>query len=265
MNNDRTRQIFVTLSEVACIIGTLVGTGAIGTRVAESSGGSLAADATLLAPAGPAFSIWSVIYLGLLGYTIWQWLPSKRQDPAARATGWLAGISMLLNAGWLLVTQVGLIWLSVLVMAALVVCLGELMRRIRMVPGGAGDAAGRGGRRGLDWLVLDGTFGAYLGWVSVAAAANVTAAAVASGRTLGWLGDQLLAVAVIAVAALIGVWLLRVYGAPVALAAAMAWGLSWIAVGRWGDSPSSLMVGVAAVLAAVLLIVVTLVQQLRRR
>ncbi|WP_159081317.1 hypothetical protein [Nocardioides sediminis] len=58
---DRVRQVVVTLAEVFCVLGTLVGTGVIGTRVEESSGGALAADATLLAPLGPAFSIWSVV------------------------------------------------------------------------------------------------------------------------------------------------------------------------------------------------------------
>jgi len=47
---DRIRQVGVTVSEVACVFGTLVGTGVIGTRVAESSGGSLSAEATHLAP-----------------------------------------------------------------------------------------------------------------------------------------------------------------------------------------------------------------------
>ena len=62
---DRGRQVGVTIAEVFCIVGTLVGVGVIGTRVAESSGGALSADATLLAPLGPAFSIWSVVYAGL--------------------------------------------------------------------------------------------------------------------------------------------------------------------------------------------------------
>ena len=96
--SDRLRQVAVTLAEVFCVIGTLVGVGVIGTRVEESSGGALAADATLLAPAGPAFSIWSVIYLGLLGYTVWQWLPEQATDRRHRAIGWLAAASMVLNA-----------------------------------------------------------------------------------------------------------------------------------------------------------------------
>ena len=43
---DRRRQVVVTVSEVLCVVGTLVGVGVLGTRVEESSGGSLAADAT---------------------------------------------------------------------------------------------------------------------------------------------------------------------------------------------------------------------------
>ena len=121
MNTDLARRLFVTAAEIFCVIGTLVGTGVIGTRVAESSGGALSADATLIAPLGTAFSIWSVIYLGLFAYTIWQWLPRVATTSRERRIGWLAGITMILNAVWLLVTQVGWIWVSVLVILALAV------------------------------------------------------------------------------------------------------------------------------------------------
>lgn len=86
---DQVRRIVVVLAELFCVFGTLVGVGVLGTRVAESSGGALAADATLIAPAGPAFSIWSVIYLGLAAYTIWQLFP--RTPPPrgpGRRVGW---------------------------------------------------------------------------------------------------------------------------------------------------------------------------------
>ena len=83
---DRLRQVGVTLAEVFCVVGTLFGVGVIGTRVEESSGGALAADATLIAPATPAFSIWSVIYLGLAAYTIWQWLPWAATSARTNAT-----------------------------------------------------------------------------------------------------------------------------------------------------------------------------------
>ncbi|PIE26011.1 MAG: hypothetical protein CSA58_11775 [Micrococcales bacterium] len=77
----------MTLAEAVCVFGTLLGTGVIGTRVAESSGGALASDTTRLAPAPAAFSIWSVIYLGLAAYTVYQWLADQQSRRLHRRIG----------------------------------------------------------------------------------------------------------------------------------------------------------------------------------
>lgn len=251
---DRRRQVAVTISEVLCVLGTLVGVGALGgTRVEESSGGALAADATLLAPAGPAFSIWSAIYLGLAAYTVWQWLPDQATDTRHQRIGWLAAASMLLNAAWLLVTQQGWIWVSVLVIAALAVVLGVLVRRLTERPSyGLAEA-----------VIVDGTFGAYLGWVCVATCANVTAALVSSGVDPGKPVSELAAVAVLAVAAGVAVLLARRLGGRYAVALAIAWGLLWIAVGRATDEPRSSLTAWAAIAAAV--VAVGSAVQVRRR
>ncbi|KQT91993.1 hypothetical protein ASG49_08365 [Marmoricola sp. Leaf446] len=249
---DRTRQVVTTLAEVFCVLGTLVGVGVLGTRVAESSGGALSADATLLAPDGPAFSIWSVVYAGLAAYTVWQWLPGRATDPRLRSIGWLAAASMVLNATWLLVTQQGWIWVSVVVILALVVVLGLLVRRLTARPA-----------RGLaERVVVDGTFGLYLGWVCVAVCANVTAALVDSGVEPSTVVAETAAVVVLAVVAVLGVVLARRLGARWSVAAASAWGLAWIAVGRTQSTPESTATAVAALAAAI--VTVGAVVQARR-
>ncbi len=96
----------LTASEIFCVVGTLCGVGVLGTRVEASSGGALAADATRLAPAGPAFSIWA----------------------------------------------------SVGVVATLALMLGVLLQRLTTLSEHAL----------ADRVIIDGTFGLYLGWVSVA-------------------------------------------------------------------------------------------------
>lgn len=241
---DRARQIGVTLSEVFCVVGTLYGVGVLGTRVEESSGGALAADATRLAPAGPAFSIWSVIYVGLAVYTVWQWLPSQTTRAVHRRIGWLAAASMVLNAGWLLVTQQGWIWVSVGVIVALALVLGLLLRLLTSTR-----------TEGLvDRVVLDGTFGLYLGWVAVATCANVTAALVADGVRPGPLVSDLAAVLVLVVVAGLGLLFAHRLGGRYAVAAAMAWGLAWITVARLTDEPRSLVTGIAAVVVALLVL-----------
>jgi hypothetical protein len=242
--SDRVRQVAVTVAEVFCVVGTLVGVGVLGTRVEESSGGALAADATLLAPAGPAFVIWTPIYLGLAAYAVWQWLPEQATDRRHRAIGWLAAASMVLNALWLLVTQQSWIWVSVLVMAALVVSLGVLVQRLERIRSyGTAES-----------VIVDGTFGLYLGWVAVAACANVTAALVDSGVDPGGYAAQLAAVAVIAVAAGVGWLLAQRLGGRWAVACAMAWGLAWIAWGRSVGEPEAVLVGLAALVGALVVL-----------
>lgn len=256
-SSDRTRQVGVTLAEIFCVLGTLVGVGVIGTRVEESSGGSLSADATLLAPAGPAFSIWSVIYVGLAAYTVWQWLPAAGRSELARRTGWLVAASMVLNAAWLLVTQQGWIWLSVVVILALLAVLVRLALDLACTPDDAADAVGT-------WIVRL-TIGLYLGWVAVATFANVAAALSSSGFELtgGAAAVTVALVALVFVVAL-AVSLLRLEPTRLGVAAAVVWGLSWLAYGRFGDEPRSTVVGAAAVLAAVVVAVTAVLLVVRR-
>lgn len=238
---DRGRQVGVTVAEVLCLVGTLVGVGVIGTSVEQSSGGALSADATLLAPLGPAFSIWSVIYAGLAAYTLWQWLPASTTDPRARRTGWLAAASMVLNAGWLLVTQQGWLWASVVVILALVVVLGVLVQRLAVI--GAAPSL-------LQRVLVDGTFGLYLGWVAVATCANITATLVADGVETSSLVGKLVAALVIAVVVVVAGVVVARTGPRWSFTAAAVWGLAWIAVGRLTDEPASTVVGVVAAVAA---------------
>lgn len=140
--NERVRQVATTLSAAAMLVGTLFGVGVLGDRVAESSGGSLSATATLLAPASTAFSIWSVIYLGLAAYVVWQWVPRTAASARGRSIGWLAALSMLLNGGWLLVTQAGWLWGSVLVIVVLALTLGLIMERLTALRPEGGTVSG---------------------------------------------------------------------------------------------------------------------------
>ncbi len=254
--NDLARRVVVTASEVFCVVGTLFGVGVIGTRVEESSGGALAADATLLAPDGPAFSIWSVIYAGLLAYTIWQWLPRNKTSERHRSVGWLVAASMILNAAWLLVTQVGAIWVSVVVILALAVVLGLLLMILHRHPA----------ETTAEKVITDGTFGLYLGWVTAATCANITAAGVSSGWDLGPVGNQVLAIVIIVVAIGLGVLFTFRFGPRLTVSAALAWGLAWIGVGRSTSDPQSTAVAAAAFIAAALVLAAWLArwQQLRR-
>jgi hypothetical protein len=252
---DLVRQVAVTASAVICVVGTLYGIGIIGTEVQDSSGGRLSADATLIAPAGPAFSIWSAIYIGLAAFTVWQWTPAAATSHRIRGIGGLAAASMLLNAGWLLVTQVGWLPASVAVIVALLAVLLVLNQRL----------TARAPANTVERVVVDATFGLYLGWVSVATFANI-AAVVTDPDTDPISGlAQAAAVATLLIVGGVGVLLSRLLGARVAVAAAMVWGLAWIAIARSTDEPRSPVTAIAAVIAAGIIAVRLLVGSTRRR
>jgi len=242
---DRTRQLIVVVCAIVAVAGAFVGSGAAGGQpIAQAAGGALAADATPLAPAGPAFAIWSLIYLGLAAYAVWQALPRQATAARHRALGYPVAATLLLNAAWILSVQAGLLLLSVVVIAALLAALCFcLVLLVRARPTGPWDA-----------IITDGTVGLYLGWVTVAAAANVAAWLVAIGfRGFGWAPDTW-AIVVLGVVGAIAAGLVQRARGRLAPGLAIAWGVAWIAVGRLAGEPRMLPTGIAAVAVAALVV-----------
>ena len=253
---DIVRQITVAASAVFALIGAFVGSGAAGgTPIQNAAGGALAADATLIAPATPAFSVWSVIYLGLIVYAVWQLLPGQSSAERHRRLGYWIAASLVLNAFWILSIQFDLLPLSVpIIVVLLAVLVQAFLQAIAYPPTSVADG-----------IITDATIGLYLGWVCVATAANVTALLVASGFT-GWgLAPELWSVVVVAVAAAVGVVLAVVSRGRISPALTLAWGLTWVAVGRLAGEPGSLVTGIAASVAVAIVLIVTIVIRLTRR
>jgi hypothetical protein len=251
---DRTQQIIVTISYLACLVGSMIGVGVFGgTPIASAAGGALAADATLLAPASAAFSIWTVVYAGLAGYTVLQWFPAPASADRQRRLRLPVAGTMLLNAAWILVVQAGWIWVSVVV---IVVLLGLLSRVLVTLM--RSRASGT-----LERLFIDGALGIYLGWVCVATAANLAAALTSSGFDGAGIDPSWWAVAALVAVGGVGVALTVRSKGRVAVAAAIAWGLAWIAVARWDGDPHSVPTAVAAGAAAVVVLGVALSLRVR--
>ena len=116
-------------------------------------------------PAGYVFSIWGVIYLLLLAFTVFQALPSQRQNPVLRKVGYLPALSGVLNSVWIVFWHYEQFPLTLLVMAALLVTL--ILTYVRFGIGRAKVSTA------VKWMTHI-PFSVYLGWITVATVANVT-------------------------------------------------------------------------------------------
>ncbi|WP_431219414.1 TspO/MBR family protein [Leifsonia xyli] len=252
---DRVRQTLVIAGTVVALVGAFIGSGAAGgTPIPEVAGGALSADATLLAPAGPAFAIWSVIYAGLVAYAIWQALPSQAARERQRRAGFWVLASLLLNAAWILSVQAGQLGVSVAAIVALLAVLIVTFVILRRHPA----------ESTADAVLFDGVIGLYLGWVMIATVANVTSWL----QTLGFDGfgasPHAWAMGMLALFTVIGCALAVWDRGRFAPSIASAWGLAWIGVSRLTGSLPSAPVAITAFAAAALVLLVTLAVRVAR-
>jgi benzodiazapine receptor len=116
-------------------------------------------------PAGYVFSIWGLIYLGLILFAVYQALPSQRQNPRLERVGYLFALSCLANIAWIFLWHYEQFVLTLVAMFSLLGLLIAIYLRL-----GIGRVNVSTGER---WLVHT-PFSVYLGWVSVATIANVS-------------------------------------------------------------------------------------------
>ncbi|MGQ9502008.1 MAG: tryptophan-rich sensory protein [Anaerolineae bacterium] len=116
-------------------------------------------------PAGYVFSIWGLIYLGLIAFAVYQALPAQRNNPRLERIGLPFVLSCLANIVWLFLWHYEYFLLTLVAMFGLLLCLITIYVRI-----GVGQVTVPAVERYLVHL----PFSIYLGWVSVASIANTT-------------------------------------------------------------------------------------------
>jgi hypothetical protein len=116
-------------------------------------------------PAGYVFSIWGIIYIGWIAFTIYQFRPSQKESPRLRRLGYLFALSNIANATWLFTWHYNFFGVGVLVMLTLLSLLIASYLRL--------DVNRASVSRAERWSV-DIPFSIYLGWITVATVANVT-------------------------------------------------------------------------------------------
>ena len=151
----------------------------------------------LFVPAGFTFGIWGLIYLLLLGFVIYQFTRPAAEAGIPQQIGLWFFLSCLFNASWILAWHHLMPVLSLFIMLGLLASLIVIYRRVYEAPGPEAKGA---------WWGVELPFSVYLGWITVATIANMTAVLVHLGWG-GWgIAEPVWTVVMITVAVVMGLW-----------------------------------------------------------
>lgn len=165
MNKDSVRQV----ANISGVVGTLI-INAL-SQILPFNGQTSAEIANrfnpnnYFLPANFTFSIWSVIYIGLIAFAVWQALPAQKENPRLRSVGYWFVASCVANCVWLFLFHWDQFALSTVAMVALIASLVVIYRKLRF---------GNPAVSMAEKICLRAPFSVYLGWITVALVANVT-------------------------------------------------------------------------------------------
>ncbi len=117
-------------------------------------------------PAGYVFSIWGIIYMGLIAYSIYQALPGQKENPRLQATGWWIVLGNFFNSAWIFLWHYKSFPATLLMTSLLLITL--ILAYLQLGIGRFKVPAGE------EWTVRL-PIRIYLGWATVATIANATA------------------------------------------------------------------------------------------
>ena len=202
---------------------------------------------TFITPAGYAFAIWSLIYLGLIAFSIYQALPLQTENPRFKSIRTFYVANCAANCAWIYLWHYDMIAASLGVMFVILGTLVLINAKLRNAETFA-----------ETWLARI-PFSLYFGWITVATILNFTIALVSLGMNASESNSVLLSSILIVGAVVLGILIrfkLGIFAYPLAI----AWALTAIAVKQSGKT--SIVVCAAFGVIALLITALTAFLQL---
>ncbi len=251
MNRDIFRQISIIIVTIITLtINSLATTLPLNNKTtAELSDSFL----VRFVPAGYVFSVWGIIYTGLIAYTVWQALPKNRENARMRSIGWWFVLGSVANTLWLVFWHYQHVAITLPIMLVLLGTLIYTVIVFKKIPAS----------RLAERICVDVPFSIYLGWISVATVVNATVVLFDNGLKPADDVAILTAVGLVVVAVLLAVSQ-RVLRRDTAYGMVIAWALYGVGVKQGiylnaGLMPAApLLVTVASYAAQALAIVLAL-------
>lgn len=237
--NEKIRQILVPIATIGVIfVNYLAGTGKINNVTPEVISDKYA---TIITPAGYAFAIWSLIYLGMIAFSIYQLLPSQFDNPRFRRIRTVYILNCVANCAWIYLWHHEIIIGALGVMFLLLATLAYINLQLKNVE-----------TLTETWLAKI-PFSIYFGWVTVATILNFSIALVYLGVRTTDLPAQIMGAGLIVIAVILGI-LMRFKLGLVAYPITVAWALTAIAVKHGGET----IIVVTSAIAVIILLLTAL-------
>lgn len=244
---------------IIAFIATVIINGLAGSTT--TIGGKLTAQVsdsnpTLITPAGYVFSIWGIIYLLLAIFAIYQVLPKNKNRPFQKQISFFFILSCIANIAWLFAWQYEQLPVSVALMLLLLASLITIYQRVGI---------GKTKTSIKEKLAVHLPFSVYLGWITIATIANISATLVNVSWDGAGLDPTTWAIIVVAVAVLI-TFLSLALRKDVAYALVIVWALVGIAAKQTQNQTIVLLTqGSAIVIAVAIVVTVVAMFMLKKR
>jgi tryptophan-rich sensory protein len=191
----RRSQIILSIINLVGFLGTVVVNGlATSLPVNNKTTGELSDQyPNLFVPAGLTFSIWGLIYVLLAIFTIYSVIIAIKKDATGsfvNKIGLLFFLSCIANMAWIFAWHYEIVPLSLVIMLLLLGFLIAIYMRL---------GVGKKGPAKKEQYLVHLPFSVYLGWITIATIANVTALLVDVNWNGFGLSEQFWAVVVIVV------------------------------------------------------------------
>jgi hypothetical protein len=218
----------------------------------------------LFVPQGITFSIWTIIYIFLGLFSVYQIRDIFKTDKIEMKyldnIGYFFIIGSIANVTWIVLWHYKLVPLSLILMIILLLSLIMIYLRLKI---------GKSEISRIEKVAVHVPFSIYLGWITVATIANVTAVIVDLGlNSYGWpeqaffgLLPVILTIVVIIVAVLI-TFAMLILRKDYAYSLVIVWALLGIFIKQFA---SNLTVGITALISSIIIVVGIIYVIIRKR
>jgi hypothetical protein len=213
----------------------------------------------LFVPAGYTFSIWGIIYLLLGIFVVYQakdLFKKKKEDlPFLGRISWYFFLASLFNIGWIFAWHFGKVPLSMVAMLGLLGSLLFIYLRLQI---------GKTSVNVKERYFIHMPMSVYLGWITIATVANVTALLVSINWNRLGLSESFWAVLVIAVGTLITL-LILITRKDIPYSLVVEWAFLGIATKRLTAEPRSMPVIITAFSGMAVIIICIIIRLIKKK